>query len=145
MGTKQIQMKVRDNMARKIIRFTPDQMGYKDRGKMKWSGLMLSDHAESLNRMMIEEKNVDVALKPKQSLVEISERLAEAYLSKKPVSVQFNIIQDGTYFKDIHCLVSGTFEQQILLVLKDGRVIDVPLKDIRYIEFVESDVWYQKR
>lgn len=135
---------MRDNMVRKIIRFTPDQMGYKDRGKMKWLGLMLSDHAESLNQMMVKEKAGDVIAKPKQSLVEISETLAKAYLLKKPISVQTNIIQDGTYSEDIHCIVSGTFEEQIFLVLKDGRVFNTTIEDIRHIEFIEAEVWYQK-
>ena len=40
-------------MVRKIIRFTPDQFGYKDRGKMKWQGLMLSDHTEKLKICMM--------------------------------------------------------------------------------------------
>lgn len=132
-------------MARKIIRFTPDQMGYKDRGKMKWLGLMLSDHVESLNQMMVEEKAGDVTAKPKQSLAEISETLAEAYLLKNPISIQTNIIQDGTYSEDIRCLVSGTFEEQIFLILKDGKVVNITLGDIRHIEFVESEIWYQKK
>ena len=45
-------------MARKVIRFTPDQMGYKDRGKMKWQGLMLSDHSEALRKMFVEENGL---------------------------------------------------------------------------------------
>lgn len=132
-------------MARKIIHFTPDQMGYKDRGKMKWLGLMLSDHAESLNKMMVEEHDRKVIIKPKQSLAEISETLAEAYLLKKPVSIQANIVEDGTYLEDIRCLVSGTFEEQVFLILRDGRVVNTTLEDIRHIEYIESEIWYQKK
>lgn len=132
-------------MARKIIHFTPDQMGYKDRGKMKWLGLILSDHTESLNKMMVEETGQNIAAKPIQSVTEISETLAEAYLLKKPVSIQANIVEDGTYLEDIRCLVSGTYEEQVFLVLKDGRVVNTTLEDIRHIEFIKSDIWYQKK
>ena len=131
-------------MARRIIHFTPDEMGYKDRGKMKWSGLILSDHTESLNKMMVEEQDGKVTIKPKQSLAEISEILAEAYLLKKPVSIQANIIVDGTYLENIRCLVSGTFEEQVFLVLRDGKIMKITIGDIRYIEFIESNIWYQK-
>lgn len=132
-------------MARKIIHFTPDQMGYKDRGKMKWLGLILSDHTESLNKMMVEETGQTIAAKPIQSVTEISETLAEAYLLKKPVSIQANIVEDGTYLEDIRCLVSGTYEEQVFLVLKNGRVVNTTLEDIRHIEFIKSDIWYQKK
>ena len=37
------------------VRLSPDALGYKDRGKMKWIGLMLSDHAEALK----EQKSVN--------------------------------------------------------------------------------------
>ena len=132
-------------MARKIIHFTPDQMGYKDRGKMKWLGLILSDHTESLNKMMVEEQDGKVTIKPKQSLAEISEILAEAYLLKKPVSIQANIVEDGTYLENIRCLVSGAFEEQVFLVLRDGKIMKTTIDDIRYIEFIESNIWYQKK
>lgn len=132
-------------MARRIIHFTPDEMGYKDRGKMKWSGLILSDHTESLNKMMVEEQDGKVTIKPKQSLAEISEILAEAYLLKKPVSIQANIVEDGTYLENIRCLVSGTFEEQVFLVLRDGKIMKTTIDDIRYIEFIESNIWYQKK
>lgn len=131
-------------MAKKIIHFTPDQLGYKDRGKMKWLGLMLSDHSESLYKMTEEEKRGEIKAKPKQTLVEISEKLAEAYHLKKPIAIQANILQNGSYFHDIPCLVSGVFEEKIFLILKDGRIVDTTLEDIRNIEFIQPEIWYQK-
>jgi len=34
-----------------VIRMTPDDLGYKDRGIMKWQGLILADHNEALKKM----------------------------------------------------------------------------------------------
>lgn len=132
-------------MARKVIRFTPDQMGYKDRGKMKWQGLMLSDHSEALRKMFVEENGRNIAAKPQQSITEISEMLAEAYLLKKPITIQANTLQNGTYLEDIHCIVSGSFEKQIFLTLKDGRIVHTTLENIRHIQFTQSEIWYQKQ
>ena len=102
-------------MEKKIIRLTPDQLGYKDRGKMKWLGLMLSDHTEALSKMTKEERLKEIEAKPQQSLVEISELLSQAYHTGHPVLIQANILQNGTYFKDVPCMVSGTFEERIYL------------------------------
>lgn len=131
-------------MTRKIIQYTPDQLGYKDRGKMKWQGLMLSDHAESLHKMAVNESNATVAAKPKQSITEISEILAEAYLAKKPIAIQANLLQNGSYIQDVPCMVSGTYDDKIFLMLKNKRIVHTTLEAIRHIEFIESDIWFQK-
>jgi len=132
-------------MDKEIIRLTPDQLGYKDRGKMKWMGLMLSDHTEALNNMTKKDQANEVKAKPKQTLTEIGEKLAEAYQTKRPIAIQANILQNGSYFKDVRCLVSGRYEEKIYLMLKDGRMVDTTLEDIRHIEFLDSDIWYQKK
>lgn len=132
-------------MIKKIIRFTPDQLGYVDRGKVKWQGLMLSDHSESLKRSSEKEKEADIQAKAEQSLAEISEILSEAYLKKKPVAIQANIMQNGSYFKDVPCIITGFLEEKIFLLLKEGRIVDTTLEDIRNIEFIQPEIWYQKR
>lgn len=38
-------------MEEEVIVLSPDRLGYKDRGKMKWQGLMLSDHNAALKQM----------------------------------------------------------------------------------------------
>lgn len=87
--------------------------GYKDRGKMKWLGLMLSDHSEALVKMAEDGKEYEVKAKPKQSLAEIGEILTEAYHMKKPVVIQAYILQNGSYFKDVPCLISGVSEEKM--------------------------------
>lgn len=130
-------------MARKIIHLTPDQLGYKDRGKMKWLGLILSDHAEAIYQT--KEDDIIISLKPRQTLAEISEILSEAYLLKKPVAIQANILKNGSLLKDIPCLVSGVLEDKIFLVLKDGRIVHTTLDDIRNIVFIAPEIWYQSK
>jgi len=131
-------------MEKKIIRLTPDQLGYKDRGKMKWLGLMLSDHTEALSKMTKEERLKEIEAKPQQSLVEISELLSQAYHTGHPVLIQANILQNGTYFKDVPCMVSGTFEEKIYLLLKDGRLVNTILDDIRHVELMNPMDWQKK-
>lgn len=132
-------------MGKKIIRMTPDQLGYKDRGKMKWLGLMLSDHSESLKIMAEEDASYEVREKPKQALAEIGKNLSKAYQTKRPIAIQANILQNGSYFKDVPCLVSGFHEEKIYLLLKNGRMVDTTLEDIRHIEFIDPAVWFEKR
>lgn len=131
-------------MKKKIIRLTPDQLGYKDRGKMKWLGLMLSDHTEALSKMAKEELSKEVKAKPQQSLIEISEILGHAYHTGTPVLIQANILQNGSYFKNVPCMVSGTFEERIYLLLKDGRLVNTTLEDIRHVELMDAIDWQEK-
>lgn len=132
-------------MEKHIIRRTPDQLGYKDRGKMKWLGLMLSDHSESLNQMTKNEHATEIKAKPKQSLAEIGEYLSVAYQKQKPIAIQANILKNGSHFKDVPCLVSGVFEEKIYLLLKNGRMVDTTLEDIRNIEFLDPRIWFEKK
>lgn len=130
-------------MEKKIVRLTPDQLGYKDRGKMKWQGLMLSDHSESLKRMKQADAEKEPAEKPTQSLAEIGEILLQAYQTGQPVLIQANFLQNGLYFKDVPCIISGTHEEKIYLLLKNGRMVDTTLEDIRHIEFLNPLIWQQ--
>ncbi len=132
-------------MDKKPIYFTPDQLGYKDRGKMKWLGLMLSDHSEALKKMAKEDRAEEVQPKIEQSLAEIGEILAQAFHKGEPVLIQANILQNGSYFKDVPCLVSGTHDERIYLMLKDGRLVDTTLEDIRHVEFLDPLAWYEKK
>lgn len=130
-------------MKKKIVRLTPDQLGYKDRGKMKWQGLMLSDHSESLKKMNQEGLEQEVEAKPLQSLAAIGEILSEAYQTGQPIAIQANILQNGHYFKDVSCIVSGTYEEKIYLLLKDGSLVNTTFENIRHVEFIDLLTWQQ--
>lgn len=124
------------------MRPTPDELGYKDRGKMKWQGLMLSDHTEKLRRIKADAEPP----KPKEIMdeVEIARILQLAYLNKAPVNIQANILKDGNFYDDLNCMVVGYNENRIYLVLKDNRQINCTLEDIRHIEFANVYDWYEK-
>src|SRR5699024_4280081 len=113
-------------MPKKIVRMTPDQLGYKDRGKMKWLGLMLSDHLDALKVM------------------KKSRYLQQAYINKVPVIIQANTLNNGNYYPDLHCLVLGSQENKIFLLLKDNRTISCEINQIRNIEFMSIENWYNK-
>jgi len=131
-------------MEKRIIHRTPDQLGYKDRGKMKWMGLMLSDHTEALTQMTQQEEKIEVPAKPQQTLAERDAYISQAYLAKKPIVIQANILQNGSYFKDVLCMVVVFFEEVIFLKLKSGRMVEATLVEIRNIEFIDPHLWFEK-
>lgn len=108
-------------MAKKILRLTPDQLGYRDRGKMKWLGLMLSDHTEALKKMNKEDEAVEPLPKNRMTQEEISEILQIAYVNKTPIVMQANVITDGQYYQDLKCMVLGYADDKIYFKLIDGR------------------------
>jgi len=131
-------------MEKEIIKVTPDQLGYKDRGKMKWQSLMLSDHLDALKEMAKE----DAAGEPKQkewmAENEISEILQLDYVSKKPIVMQTNVLRDGNYFQDLHFMVLGYAGYKIYLRLKDGRRTACELFQIRNVEYMSPLEWFDK-
>lgn len=131
-------------MQRKVIRLTPDDLGYKDRGKMKWLGLMLSDHTEALKQMSERDKKMDPVPKELMSQVEISNILQEAYTRKLPLLVQANIVRNGLYYPDLPCIVLGFHDDKIYFRLKDGRTCQCEMTQIRHIEFMNPLDWYEK-
>lgn len=129
-------------MSKKIIKMTPDQLGYKDRGKMKWLGLMLSDHLEALKAIEDEDKKGDPIAKELMSEIDISERLQIAYVNKSPIILQADILTNGHFYPDLECMVLGYKEDKIYFKLKDGRQTKCKLDQIRHIEFMSSVDWY---
>lgn len=127
-----------------IIKLTPDQLGYKDRGKMKWQGLMLSDHLDALKKM----KKADDIGEPKQkewlSEIELAEKLQLAYINKSPIVMQANVLRNGNYFQDLECMVLGYADDKIYFRLKDGRQTSCEMSQIRNIEYMNPLEWYDK-
>lgn len=122
-------------MDHQVIRRTPDQLGYQDRGKMKWQGLILSDMSELLKGHQKSEEAKNPLAKRKMDIIEITELLKDAYLSKKLVKIQANILKDGQYYPDLICSVLGYEGNKIYLQLRDRRVRTCQLDEIRNISY----------
>lgn len=132
-------------MAEEVILLNPDKLGYKDRGKMKWQGMMLSDHTEALKKMKAEEQAIDIPAKEEMTVEEISEMLYEAYVTKSPVAIQANVLRNGQYYPDVHCLVLGYLGEKIILQLKNGSIKRVNIDLIRNVEVFNVLKWHNKR
>lgn len=94
-------------MSEEVIILSPDRLGYKDRGMMKWQGLMLSDHNEALKKARKEHELMEVAFKPEMTMEDVSEVLYKAYVMKKPVLIQSSIIKNGQPYPDVKCMIRG--------------------------------------
>lgn len=127
-----------------IIKMTPEQLGYTDRGIVKWLGMMLSDHSEALKKESRKNQFFDIQAKPEMTEEEVSNVLYHAFVKKYPVVIQANIIKEGYYYKDVACKISGYAEDKIYLLLKDGRTLTCSLPEIRNIELMDQLAWYQK-
>lgn len=130
-------------MARKLIKFTPEQMGYKDRGKMKWMGLMLSDHTDLLKSESILKEPVDIKPKNKMTEYEITKILQAAYLQRLPVTLQRDILINGNYEIPVKCMVNGYNGYKIFITFKDKSKYTVELNQIRNIELMDVEDWYK--
>lgn len=131
-------------MNQSITRVTPDQLGYKDRGIVKWFGMMLSDHSEALKKAERSNQLSEVAAKTEMNVEEISSVLYKAYVTDYPVLIQANVIRNGNYYKDIECKVIGYRDNRICLFLKDGRSTSCTFEQIRNIEFMNTLDWHNK-
>ncbi|GIN59816.1 hypothetical protein J8TS2_41350 [Lederbergia ruris] len=128
-----------------ITRITPEQFGYKDRGIVKWLGMMLSDHSEALKKEEVNNQLLEVKTKKEMTEEEIAQVLYQAFITDSPVLIQANVMRDGNYYKDLKCKIAGYVENQIHLYLKDGRVTSCTLEQIRNVEMMDSMDWYDKR
>ncbi|GAA0339389.1 hypothetical protein ACFQ4Z_08125 [Oceanobacillus oncorhynchi subsp. oncorhynchi] len=128
-----------------ITRVTPEQFGYKDRGIMKWLGMMLSDHSEALKKEEMNDHLIEVKAKEEMTEEAIANVLNQAFVTNSPVLIQANVMRNGNYYKDLECKVSGYGEGQIHLFLKDGRVTNCSIEEIRNVEFMNTLDWYDKR
>jgi len=126
-----------------IIR--PDDMGYKDRGKLKWEGLMLSDHVDALKKLKDPEELIEHEPKEEQDEQTISEHLYYAYVNKLPITIQADVVnKHGNYYRDVSCIVVGQGANIIYLYLKDKRKAKCPIDKIRNVEFMDPVDWYDK-
>ena len=129
------------------IYYTPDELGYKDRGKKKWTGLMLSDHTEALKKVMEETTNKhDMTVsKPEMSEKEISKILMVAYTNNRPVKIKSNNMNvNNELYPDVECMVKGYKNEHIYLQTINEETFKCTLDEIRRVEFMNTHEWYNK-
>lgn len=130
-------------MIEKMIRLTPDQMAYQDRGKMKWQGLLLSDHSEALNKTKLVQEETNPLTLTKISTIEVSKILSIAYQNKHPVYFQTYTLTKDHHFQDFKAIVAGSQDNKIYFLLKNERLINVSLENIRSIVLLNPLIWQQ--
>lgn len=120
--------------------YTPDELGYQDRGMVKWQGFLLSDH----NEQMEQERKDRAFIPPKlqQSKENRSRILADAYSLKREVAIQMNTLENGRYPKDLIGYVLGVEHEQLFLQTEKGIHI-LSIEGIRNISFTHLTKWYQ--
>ncbi|MFO8068491.1 MAG: hypothetical protein R6U02_00605 [Alkalibacterium sp.] len=131
-------------MTQEIVKLSPDALGYKDRGKMKWTGLMLSDHSEALKKQKQTTQSLLIAPKPKQSLEEISACLYRSYVNKRPLAIQLDIIKEGCYLPDTEGVIVGSRDDTIYIKQRDRETKRIDLEDIRHVDWIDTTQWYEK-
>lgn len=131
-------------MQEDVIKLSPDALGYKDRGKMKWMGMMLSDHAEALKKQKKVSQSAVILPKEKQTLEDISAFLYKSYTSKKPLAIQLDVIKDGNYLPDTEGLVKGFKGTVVFIERRDRSIRQIRLEDIRHISWIDAASWFEK-
>lgn len=107
------------------------QQDYQDRGMLKWGGFYLSDHTSALAKMHAAER-VEQPL-PAQTAADVSERLAAAWQSHRPVHLQLNVMDGNQTLTVINGVVLGVFDDQILLQEATGKTRRLQLTMIRCV------------
>lgn len=121
------------------VYYTPDELGYQDRGMVKWQGFILSDHNELMEEYAAENRYVPP--KPYQSLEKRAELVAGAFTTKRKVAIQLDYIENGSYSKEQHGSVRHVEGGRIWFETADGmRLID--MEQIRHVSFLDSTKWY---
>lgn len=126
------------------IKVTPDDLGYKNRGIMKWQGLILSAQTEAIKGIEKEEALNNPVPKEKMTEEAISEVLPLSFINKTPISMQADIVRNGLYYRDLKCTVSGYADDKIYLRLLDGRQVKCEMHQIRHVEFMDPLEWYDE-
>lgn len=123
------------------IYYTPDELGYRDRGMVKWQGFILSDHME---QMLEEEQEQRYhAPLPELSTQDCAARLRQAYEAKRTVALQLNLLDDGHYPGEIFGQVLGVQDEQLYLEEESGLRL-IPLELIRHVRLTDPTKWFQQ-
>ncbi|GEL67266.1 hypothetical protein [Marinilactibacillus psychrotolerans] len=132
-------------MKEEVRLLTPDKMGYKDRGIMKWQGMILSEQKDYIRKMKAEALKADIQPKEEMTEEEIAEVLYTAYVTKLPVVIQAAILKNGLYYPDVIGMVMGFAQNKVVLDVrkKDGSNVEkrVTLDMIRNVELYDILKW----
>lgn len=123
---------------------TPDDLGYKDRGIMKWMGIMPTEQREYIYEQAQAFKRGERKVLEKESEEKIGEKLFYAHTNKQIVSIQQDIKRDGKFIEPTVGLVQGFHDQYVVLETKQGRK-GMEMHNIRYVERVAYDKWMEQR
>lgn len=128
------------------IYYTPDELGYHDRGKMKWMGMMLSDHTEALQQLKDDAKSQSqkTYYEPMDTK-DIAQVLNDSYTYQKPILIQANLVNNGNFYDHLPCIVMGSKENYIYLKKIDGSESKCQLEDIRHVKWMDPLDWYNKQ
>lgn len=100
---------------------------------------MLPDHLDALRKMNKEDRTAPPKSKDLMSEDEISRILQQAYIRKRPVNLQANVLNnDNNYYPDLQCMVLGFKGNNIYSYLKDGRNTTCQIDQIRNVKFMNS-------
>lgn len=102
-------------MKEEVILLNPDKLGYKDRGIMKWQGMILSEQHDYIKKMKLEGSKEEIQPKEEMTEEQIAEVLYNAYVTKLPVAIQAAILRNGLYYPDVIGLVLGFSNGKVVL------------------------------
>lgn len=125
-----------------ITYVTHEMYGYKDRGILKWQGMILADQNDAM-KIMKDEFEV-IGPKEEMSEEEISQVLHKAYTMDFPIAIQANVMRNGSYYKDVECKIAGHSNGRIFLNVIDGRKTSCTISQIRNVEMMNPLDWYDK-
>lgn len=123
------------------VYYTPDELGYQDRGMMKWQGFLLSDHYEQMER-----ERKDQAFVPPKLLQSAEKRdalLTDAYHLKREVAIQMNLLENAHYLPDVLGYVLGVEDGQLFLQTRNGIQM-LSLDAVRNVQLTDSIKWYRQ-
>ncbi|MEC6747319.1 hypothetical protein VXN63_02110 [Marinilactibacillus sp. XAAS-LB27] len=136
-------------MSEEVILLNPDKMGYVDRGKMKWQGMILAEQKDYIRKMKREDESGEIQAKEEMTEESIAEVLYTAYVTKLPVAIQATILRDGLYYPDVIGMVLGFMNNKVVLEVRrnnsDNAEKRITLDQIRNIELFDILKWNNKR
>jgi hypothetical protein len=105
----------------------------KDRGNIKWTAMMITEHRESLFHMAEAQQDVPTPQHDPDILAEMSEVLASAFHLQDPVQLRY--WKDKRYI-DVTCYVSklDPYKKAILVSVDEYDKRWIPVKSIVSVE-----------